>query len=334
MNILMVTWRDNLINSEEPQERRHHHHHKRKKRTALKVILIILGLFIVAGGVFAAKVYYDVNQTANKIYKPKGKTQNKRRRNQKVDLKKKTPFSILLLGTDTGELGRTEKGRTDTMIVATVNPNTKETHMLSVARDSRVNIVGADQMGKINAAYAEGGVPMAINTVQAFLNIPIDHYVLLNMKGLEELVDAVGGVTVNNDLDFTYSGHHFAKGDVTLDGPTALKFSRMRYDDPRGDFGRQLRQQEIIKAVLKKATSMNIVTNYDNFLQVVETNMQTDLTLKDIIQIEQGYSSAMNFKTHQLKGTGQMIDGQSFQVMNDAEVSKASAMLRQQLALK
>lgn len=323
------------MNSDEPELHRHHHHkHHKKTWTPWKIILLVVGILVLAGGAFAAKVYYDVDQTAKTVYKAKGKTQNKRKANQTVKLNKKTPFSILLLGTDTGELGRTEKGRTDTMILATVNPQTKQTNMLSIARDSRVTITGYGQKAKINAAYAYGGIPMAINTVQSFLNVPVDYYVMMNMKGLEQLVDAVGGVTVDNDLDFTYGGHHFEKGSVTLGGETALKFSRMRYDDPRGDFGRQLRQQAIIQAVLKKATSLNLVTQYNKFLQILENNMQTNMTLKDVLNIQHNYGDAMNFKTKQLKGTGQMIDGQSFQVMSPDEVSNMSTLLRNQLDLK
>lgn len=326
------------MNSDEPELHRHHHHkhhkHHKKTWTPWKIILLVLGILVLAGGAFAAKVYYDVDQTAKTVYKDKGKTQNKRKANQAVKLNKKTPFSILLLGTDTGELGRTEKGRTDTMILATVNPQTKQTNMLSIARDSRVTIAGYGQKRKINSAYALGGIPMTINTVQSFLNVPVDYYVMMNMKGLEQLVDAVGGVTVDNDLDFTYEGHHFEKGPVTLDGETALKFSRMRYDDPRGDFGRQLRQQAIIQAVLKKATSLNLVTQYNKFLQILENNMQTNMTLKDVLNIQHNYGGAMNFKTKQLKGTGQMIDGQSFQVMSPNEVSNMSTLLRNQLDLK
>lgn len=323
------------MNSDESELHRHHHHkHHKKTWTLWKIILLVLGILVLAGGAFAAKVYYDVDQTAKTVYKAKGKTQNKRKANQAVKLNKKTPFSILLLGTDTGELGRTEKGRTDTMILATVNPQMKQTNMLSIARDSRVTIAGYGQKRKINSAYALGGIPMTINTVQSFLNVPVDYYVMMNMKGLEQLVDAVGGVTVDNDLDFTYEGHHFEKGSVTLDGETALKFSRMRYDDPRGDFGRQLRQQAIIQAVLKKATSLNLVTQYNKFLQILENNMQTNMTLKDVLNIQHNYGDAMNFKTKQLKGTGQMIDGQSFQVMSPNEVSNMSTLLRNQLDLK
>lgn len=323
------------MNSDEPELHRHHHHkHHKKTWTPWKIILLVLGILVLAGGAFAAKVYYDVDQTAKTVYKAKGKTQNKRKASQTVKLNKKTPFSILLLGTDTGELGRTYKGRTDTMILATVNPKTKQTNMLSIARDSRVPIVGYGQTAKINAAYAYGGIPMAINTVQSFLNVPVDYYVLMNMKGLEQLVDAVDGVTVNNKFAFDIDQYHFDKGPLNLDGEHALYYSRMRYTDSNGDFGRQIRQQEVIRAVLKKAVSLDMVSNYSKLLQVLENNMQTNLTLKDAVNIQKNYGDAMNFKTRQLKGTGQMIDGQSFQVMSENEVSNMSALLRNQLDLK
>ena len=72
------------------------------------------------------------------------------------------------------------------------------------------------------------------------------------MAGFKDIVDAVGGVDVNNDLDFQYENIHFEKGNIHLDGTKALHYSRMRYDDPRGDFGRQMRQRQVIQAVIKK----------------------------------------------------------------------------------
>ena len=72
------------------------------------------------------------------------------------------------------------------------------------------------------------------------------------MAGFRDIVDAVGGVDVNNDLEFTSRDRHFAKGNIHLNGETALKYTRMRYEDPRGDFGRQMRQRQVIQAVIKK----------------------------------------------------------------------------------
>ena len=73
---------------------------------------------------------------------------------------------------------------------------------------------GMGQADKMNHAYAYGGIPMAINTVEEFLDIPIDYYVKMNMEGFQEIVDAVGGVTVDNDMDLAYKGYTFPKGDA------------------------------------------------------------------------------------------------------------------------
>ena len=114
--------------------------------------------------------------------------------------------------------------------------------MLSIPRDTRTEIVGHGTTDKITHAYAFGREEMTIVTVENLLDIPIDYYVRVNMEGFQDIVDAVGGIQVNNSLDFTNGGHNYAKGLINLNGEQALSFVRMRYDDPNGDFGRQERQ--------------------------------------------------------------------------------------------
>ncbi|UZM97995.1 LCP family protein [Lysinibacillus sp. MHQ-1] len=117
-----------------------------------------------------------------------------------------------------------DSGRSDTMIVITVNPEKQTMKMLSIPRDTRTEIVGHDTVDKINHAYAFGGVPMAVDTVENFLNIPIDYYVFINMEGFLQIIDTLGGVTINNDMDLTYDEYHYPKGEITLDGNEALIF--------------------------------------------------------------------------------------------------------------
>lgn len=96
---------------------------------------------------------------------------------------------------------------------------------------------------------------MAINTVTKLVNVPISYYLTINMGALEKVVDAVGGVDVQVPFSFTSSktgGQHFTKGGMHLNGNMALAYARMRYEDPKGDYGRQQRQQQVIKAILKK----------------------------------------------------------------------------------
>lgn len=202
-----------------------------------KVLLWILGIavtLIVIGGGVAALALHNTTSKIHSMDSSLSKASDTKTSAGK-------PVSYLLLGTDTGALGRTEKGRTDTMMVMSVNPNTKTTTMVSLQRDTKITIDGMTE--KLNAAYALGDAKQAMTTVEQLLDIKLDGYLLVNMKGLEQLVDAVGGVTVKSPLTFSYEGYSFTENqDVTMNGTEALAFSRMRYDDPRGDYGRQIRQ--------------------------------------------------------------------------------------------
>lgn len=153
-------------------------------------MLVVLVVAVVG---FGAKVYFDVKGSMNETYESVKREDSAR--DTAVDLSKQEAFSVLLLGIDTGDLGRTEQGRSDTMMVATVNPQDKQTTLVSIARDTYVPIIGHENNAedKINHAYAFGGAAMSMATVENYLDIPIDHYVAINMKGLKELVDAVGG---------------------------------------------------------------------------------------------------------------------------------------------
>ena len=215
----------------------------------------------VIAGIYAFLAWHNVKVTTNQMFNSSGAT---RQRDAQKVLDQRRPVSILLLGTDTGALGRSYKGRTDTVMVMTINPQKQQTTIVSIPRDMKVNLPGypEDSPAKINAAYTFGGVKETINVVQKHFNIPIDYYVLVNMGGLKQAINQVGGVTVTSPLTFDYEGSHFEKGETYhLNGATALKFSRMRYDDPQGDYGRQQRQKLIIEALLKKSVSYKTVLN-------------------------------------------------------------------------
>lgn len=303
-----------------------------KKRKGLKIFLIILLIIFVVLGLFVWKIYSDVAGTTEKIYK---NVETEEIRENTVDISKKDPFSILLLGVDTGDLGRTEQGRSDTMMVMTVNPNTDKTTIVSIPRDTRTEIVGHGTTDKINHAYAFGGTSMSVNTVQSMLDIPIDYYVEVNMKGLQDIVDAVGGVQVTSPLTFTYEGYSFTEGESTsLDGKTALAYSRMRYEDPNGDYGRQERQRQVIQATLEKVASLSTISNYQNILGSLENNMQTNLEFNDMVKIFNNYRSAAgNIEQVQLEAEGTTIDGIYYGIVSDQEMSRVSGLLKEQLEL-
>lgn len=320
---------------DEPQEpHRHHHHHHHKRHTVRNVVLVIIGVLVIAGGAFAAVAWKNISSMTSGMYQSSGAT---KQRNAVAVLSGKKPVSILLLGTDTGDLGRDYKGRTDTMIIMTINPKTKKTTMTSIPRDMYVNLPDYPKYSpaKINAAYAFGGVKESINVVQKEFNVPIDYYVLVNMGGLKKAINQVGGVDVTSPLTFTYNGSSFTAGKSEhMNGQTALNFSRMRYDDPKGDYGRQERQRLVITALLRKSISYKTVLN-KSFLDSISNESKTDMTFSQMTKLALNYrNAAKTVKSDNVQGTGKMISGQSFQMVSTSERQAASNNIRDNLGLK
>ena len=299
------------------------------KKILLSLLAILLALILVIVGV-GAKMYHDVKSTANDAYESVDRKDASDKR--KVNLSEQEPFSVLLLGVDTGALGRTEQGRSDTMMVATVNPVSDEALLVSLPRDTYAEIVGHNTQDKINHAYAFGGAAMSMDTVAKLLDIPIDHYITINMQGIETLVDAVDGIEVDNPFEFTYEDKTFPEGKQELNGEDALKYSRMRYDDPEGDYGRQGRQRQIITGVAKKVLSTKGLTNYSSILKTVGKNVKTDLTFTDMRTLMGDYRAAFgHIKSDQMKGTGFMQDGVSYQRIDPSELKRVQDELKAQL---
>jgi LCP family protein required for cell wall assembly len=294
------------------------------------VAVLVIGLIGVA-----AKLYFDVSNSIQETYQSVERDREDRLRENDVDLSQKDSFSVLLMGIDTGDLGRVEQGRSDTMMVATISPQDNQTTVVSIGRDSYVDIVGHGTTDKINHAYAFGGPAMAMNTVEKFLDIPIDHYVSINMAGLKELVDAVGGIEVNNEITFSQNGFDFAIGRTSLNGEQALAYSRMRYEDPNGDYGRQERQRKIVEGIVKKILSLDGITQYQTILNAVEQNMKTDMSFDDMRTLAFNYRSAFQtIKQDQLQGEGFMQDGISYQRVSEEELARVQKELKAQLNLE
>ncbi|MFD2728945.1 LCP family glycopolymer transferase [Enterococcus camelliae] len=306
-----------------------------------KILIIVFSLvliLVIAGGIVFAKLYHDVAKSADATYAKVERTKTSAGREAEVDLSKKEPFSVLMLGVDTGALGRTYKGRSDSMMVATVNPNDKKTTLVSLERDTYATIVGHGTEDKINHAYAFGGAGMSMDTVSNLLDIPIDHYIVINMEGIQQLVDAVGGVDVNNTLKFDYEQdgktYTYDIGKIHLEGMKALGYLRMRYDDPEGDYGRQRRQREVVTAIAKKVLSLDGVTQYKALLDAMEDNVLTDLTFDQMKQIALDYRDAFkNIDTQQLKGTGFMQDGVSYQRVSEEDLKALQDQLKTELEI-
>ncbi|QFK72909.1 LytR family transcriptional regulator [Pradoshia sp. D12] len=303
---------------------------KKKMKTWKKIVLGIIGLFVLVGSVFAFTVYRSFDNALDAMHDPIDRDGSKKRV-EKVSLKDKTPFSVLLLGVDERE---GDKGRSDTMIVLTVNPILESVKMVSIPRDTRTEIIGKGVDDKINHAFAFGGVEMSMDTVENLLDIPIDYYAQVNMEGFKDIVDAVGGVTVVNDLDFTADGHHFAEGTLNLNGEKALAYSRMRYEDPRGDFGRQMRQRQVIQAVLNKGASLSSLTRFDGIFEALGDNVKTDISFSQMVSIQQNYKeAAKSLEQLQLEGQGTKINKIYYYIPSDESLTNLQDTLKKHLQI-
>jgi len=302
---------------------------KRKNKKWLKVIGIILGLLFIATGAFAYSVLNSISNTAETIHNPIERETEKRV--ETLTLNKQQPFSVLLLGVDERDY---DKGRSDTMITVTVNPETKSVKMLSIPRDTLTEIIGYGIEDKINHAYAFGGPEMSMNTVENLLDIPIDYYVKINMEGFEDLVDAVGGVTVDNTFAFSYAGARFPLGSIELTGETALKYTRMRYEDPNGDFGRQTRQRQVIEGIVREGISLSSITNYQKIFNALGENIETNMTLNEIWDIQKNYRDALNsIEQLTMESSGTKIDNVYYGIIADEEIERIQAELQAHLEM-
>ncbi|MBJ8111772.1 LytR family transcriptional regulator [Bacillus cereus group sp. N6] len=292
-------------------------------------IISIMAFLIIAGGGYAYYVYSNVSKTLDTVHQPLKRDKSDKREEQ-VDISNQKPISILMMGVDQREK---ETGRSDSLILFTLNPKMKSMKITSIPRDSYTDIIGKGKKDKINHAYAFGGIDMSVKTVENFLNVPVDHYIEVNMDGFKDVVDAVGGVDVNNDLDFQYENIHFEKGNIHLDGTKALHYSRMRYDDPRGDFGRQMRQRQVIQAVIKKGASVSSLASYGDVLKAIEKNVKTSLTQEQMFEIQKNYKDCMeNSEEIQIPGDGhKAADGIWYYYVPDAAKQDITNKLRAHL---
>ena len=216
-------------------------------------------------------------------------------------------FNVLILGVD-GREGLNP--RSDTIILASLDGETKTASLLSIPRDTRVKIKGS--WDKINAAYAYGGADLAKKTVSAFLGVTIDRYAVLNFESLIELVDLAGGIEVDVPVRMYVpdEGIDLKPGKQHQNGEQVLAYARFR-GTKNGDIDRAARQQEVIKLLAQKLLDSGNIMKIPELLNAVKDNLETDLTVKEMIALtrlapdvlEKGLASKV------LPGRNKKIDG-------------------------
>ncbi len=253
-----------------------------------------------------------------------------------------TPFIMYISGIDSRSYYLTTS-LSDVNILAIVNPNTHQVLLLNTPRDYYVpNPAGKGKLDKLTHCGISG-VENSIKTLSDLYDIDIDYYSRINFTGLEKLVDAMGGITVNSPYGFTHGGHTFTKGINHLNGEQALAFSRERYQLPGGDNARGKNQMRVIQGMIAKLTSgTTILSNYTSILDSLKGLFVTSMEMDEISQLVKLQLSEMpswDVKTFAVTGKNgrditYSMPGQGLSVMyqDEAYISYASELVNRVLA--
>jgi LCP family protein required for cell wall assembly len=313
---------------------------KRKRRRALRILLIITGVFALLVGAVAVGGALYLRSVDHSVKRVDAFQQVPEAARPARAAEAKGAMNYLILGSDSRDPLNTTGSRSDTIILMHVNKDRTGAQLVSIPRDTWTHIPkspdgkNGDTTAKINSAYAWGGVPLTVQTIEAFTGVRIDHVVMIDFAGFKEIVDALGGVSIDVEESFTAthslspSGtRHFDKGPQLMDGATALDYARERYAFKDGDFARIRHQQQVIKAILNKAASGGLLTNpskLNDFLQATATAATVDSTLSILdtaTDLRHLRGENLTFYTNPTKGTG-AVGGQSV-VFPDTAKDKA-----------
>lgn len=231
------------------------------------------------------------------------------------------PLNILVIGSDSRH---GEAARSDTLMLMHINFAKKKVYFISIPRDTRVYIPGYG-LAKINAAFSYGQSSLAIQTVEEFLDVNLNHYVVIDFRGFKQMVDALGGITVDvkepiNDRSYGYR-MQIPKGKIKMNGTLALNYVRYRHGD--SDFKRAERQQNFIKALAKQVLTVKGLTKLPTLVNILNKNIETDMSKKEMLSLG-GFLRTVKDKqieTITVPGMPQTIDGQSYVIPNRSKVA-------------
>ena len=298
---------------------------KKNKSSYIKYILILVVVFILSGmvGAFFANALVDNKPDYNEDDK-------------KGMLVAKDKATVMIMGVDERA---DDVGRSDTLMIATLDPDKNQAALLSVPRDTRVKIKGHG-FDKINAAYAYGGRKLTQETIESLLNTHIDHYIKINVHGFTKIIDALGGIDIDVEKRMYYEDPWDDDGGLYIDlqpgmqhmdGKTAITY--VRYRDEEGDIGRIKRQQNFMKAVMDKLVSPTIIPKLPAIVSAVSDSVETDMSVSEILSFLGTLQDAKDngLKSEMLPGKPVYIEGISYWV---PDISKTRQILANTLGIK
>ncbi|MBU5465350.1 LCP family protein [Virgibacillus sp. MSJ-26] len=288
---------------------------KRSKKKWIWITVSIILILLISGGAYAAHLYNKTSNVIEESHEKVGRdNEHSALREEAVDPIEDN-VTVLFLGVDTSEeRAYEEKSRTDAMLVATFNKDEGTVKLLSIPRDTYVYVPEIGYNTKINHAHFHGGPKASVETVEDYLNVPIDYYVSLNFEAFIEVVDSLNGITYDvpyemeeMDSKDKTDAIHLYPGRQKLDGEEALALVRTRKYD--SDIERGKRQQEVIEIIADKVTSASSIFKLNQLIEAIRPNLKTDLYMNDIKSfMEYGLDKDFNIEKINLEGDGDYMD--------------------------
>jgi LCP family protein required for cell wall assembly len=308
-----------------------------KKHRARRIIISVIALVLVlAVGTAAAYVaFLNHAVTANVKHEALLPTPAAGEKVPAKDAAAKDAQNILLIGSDSR--GAVANGRSDVIVLVHISSDRKKVYLVHFPRDMYVDVPGHGK-DKINAAYAYGGPPLLVRTMQNLVDVPIDHVALIGFDGFKAMTDAVGGVNVYAEEASTEPGTGAVHVGVNhLDGAAALAFVRERHQLSEGDISRGRRQQAFIKALMLQSLNIQTLTNPVRFAQLVEAGT-SNLRVDNAFSVADMRSQALAmrnlrgkdivFITAPISGFGTSPVGGSIDIVDEARLAQLSLALK------
>jgi polyisoprenyl-teichoic acid--peptidoglycan teichoic acid transferase len=308
----------------------------KKRRRLLPKILIGISVLLVAvigaGLWYAATIDRSVTQNINRGVELPTDPSSVR---PPKEAQETGTLNYVLLGSDSRDPGNEGNGRSDTMMLVHLNAKRTKAYITSFPRDMYVTIPGYGK-NKINAAFAFGGAPLAVRTLEDLTGVRMDHVVLIDFEGFIRLTEDLHGVTVMNKTAFSSHGFDYPKGKITIAGEEALWFVRERHQLPGGDLDRAENQRNVIKAIVQKGLSAKVISDpatFTTFIGNVAKHLTVDNDLSDGEIRRTALSLRLSSKDIELlqapiSGFGTSRDGQSIDIVDTAKMAELSTALK------
>lgn len=309
--------------------------HAFRKKTAFKIIAVISLAVLLIAGAYSLYLYKKAQNAADNAFQAR---EGSALREEQIEPYKDN-VSILFIGVDDSESRNDVNSRSDALMLATLNNKEKSIKLLSIPRDSLVYIPEVGYQDKITHAHAFGGVQASIETVENLLDVPVDYYIKMNFNAFIDVVDALGGITVDVPYELVELDEndkktiHLKEGLQSLDGRHALALARTRKAD--SDIERGKRQQMILQAMIEQASSVSSIGKYGEIIDALGNNLTTDLSFNDMkSMLAYLNNGSPEIETYTLQGYDDKASGVYYWKIDDQDLQNISSELQNHLELE